>query len=54
MANTSDFKNLSPFADSKKSSGGDSGSKGLLILGVLGLLALAALVFVTLTLTAGS
>ena len=57
MANTpqgrpSDFKNLSPFAGSKKNSA-EGGSQGILILGVVGILAALALVFFALVLKAG-
>ena len=53
MANLpEDFKNLSPFAGSKKSAAADKGSSGLMLLGMLGVLAAIALVFVALTLKA--
>ncbi len=47
-----DFKNLSPFAGSKK--GKETAGQGFLILGVLGILAAIALVFVALLLKAPS
>ncbi|MFT4641836.1 MAG: hypothetical protein ACI8T1_005180 [Verrucomicrobiales bacterium] len=47
-----DFKNLSPFAGSKKAKAGGSGSKGILLLGALGILAALALLFCALALKA--
>ena len=53
MANQSaDFKNLSPFAGSKKTKNSDKGSPALLLLGMVGILAAIALVFCALTLKA--
>ena len=53
MANLpADFKNLSPFADSKKAKGSDKGSPAIMMLGMLGILAVIALVFCALTLKA--
>ena len=53
MANLpADFKNLSPFAGSKKAKGAEKGSPALLLLGMLGILAVISLVFCALTLKA--
>lgn len=55
MANLpADFKNLSPFAGSKKAKGADKGSKALTAFGMLGILAAIAVVFCALTLKATS
>ena len=53
MANLpADFKNLSPFAGSKKTKAADKASPGLLLFGMLGILAAVALVFCALMLKA--